>query len=195
MRQSIPETRDDGPAVEPRADAARNLDVADFDTLFREMHGPLYAFSRARVGPDHADEIVAESFVTAWRLRERIAASPARPESWLFGIATKVIARHRRAEHRWLGMCADTAKFAPNESDHENDYIEADERSDAARSADRLAAAMKKLPRRELDPLLLHVLGGLPYEEISIVLEIPLGTVRSRISRARANLNRRLGTR
>jgi RNA polymerase sigma-70 factor (ECF subfamily) len=55
-----------------------------------------------------------------------------------------------------------------------------------------LAAALGELSRREREPLLLHVLGGLSYEDVALALSIPIGTVRSRISRASARLAGRL---
>jgi RNA polymerase sigma-70 factor (ECF subfamily) len=63
------------------------------------------------------------------------------------------------------------------------------DRLDAARLGPPLAAALASLPARARDPFLLHVLADLSYDEIAIALAVPVGTVRSRIARARTRLS------
>jgi RNA polymerase sigma-70 factor (ECF subfamily) len=166
-----------------------------FEALFERSHRAIFRFARSRVGPDLADEIVADTFATAWRIRHRIAASMAKPESWLFGIASKVIVQHARAEARWLDMCAQTAIQSTDATESTDDEATIGDRLEAQLGASALAAALAKVPRREREPFLLHVLGELPYEEIAEVLNIPIGTVRSRISRSRARLSKQLASR
>ena len=64
----------------------------------------------------------------------------------------------------------------------------ADSRADASLLKPALADALAQLSARERDPLLLHVLANLPYEDVAAALDIAPGTVRSRISRARTRL-------
>jgi RNA polymerase sigma-70 factor (ECF subfamily) len=101
---------------------------------------------------------------------------------WLFGIATNVVHGHRRTEQRRYKALART----PLERDA--DPVDTDELADrvAARSLrSSLAAALAALKPADRDVLLLVAWGQLSYEEIATVLAIPVGTVRSRLNRAR----------
>lgn len=158
-----------------------------FRALFQRHHERLRRYVVSRVGPQAADDVVAESFVVAFQARRRFdPASGTDALPWLLGIATNVLARHRAAERRWVEQCA--AQYlehdvpAPFEDD-------ADERTDAALATHALARAMRRLPLREREPLLLHVFGELSYEDIAATLGVPLGTVASRINRGRARLS------
>jgi RNA polymerase sigma-70 factor (ECF subfamily) len=141
----------------------------------------------SRVGPQAADDVVAESFVAAFQARGRFDhASGTDALPWLLGVATNVLARHRAAERRWVAQCA--AEFLEHEvpRSFEDDV---DDRTDAALAKHSLARAMRRLPSREREPLLLHVFGELSYEDIASTLGVPAGTVASRINRGRARLS------
>ena len=89
-------------------------------------------------------------------------------------------------------MGADTLREQQPGSPAHDETTSIDERVDAAVRARRVGSTLARLPRRERDPLLLHVLNDMPYEDISRILGVPIGTVRSRISRGRARLAERL---
>jgi RNA polymerase sigma-70 factor (ECF subfamily) len=80
-------------------------------------------------------------------------------------------------------MSTDVARLADDADQSDVDELVA--RADAEQKRNAIASAVNALPRRERDPLLMHVLGGLSYDQIAIASNIPIGTVRSRISRAR----------
>ncbi|MCW2974068.1 MAG: polymerase sigma70 factor [Thermoleophilia bacterium] len=160
---------------------------SEFERLFERHHDLVFRYAVSRIGTDGAEDLVGESFLAAFSVRHRFDAArgtDARP--WLLGIATKRIARHRSSERRWLDQCAVTARQDAADAEPSSDG--AVDRADAARLAPQLASALAQLSSRERDPLLLHVLGNLPYEEVAAALGIAPGTVRSRISRARTRL-------
>jgi RNA polymerase sigma-70 factor (ECF subfamily) len=170
------------------------LDEAAFHDAFERLAPNVLRYAHARVGPDAAPEVLADTFVEAWRARARfVDAGPNGFEAWLIGIATNIVHRYRSAEARWLRMCADTYRLQDLDLPAGDETTRTDQRIDAKQRAARLGAALARIPRRERDPLLLHVLQELSYEEIGAVLEIPVGTVRSRISRGRARLAERMG--
>jgi RNA polymerase sigma-70 factor, ECF subfamily len=141
-----------------------------FDRHFDAIHG----YAQHRVGPDLADEIAAETFTRAFDRRRRFDTTRADARPWLLGIAANLLRRHWRSERRRLDA-----------------YSRSTQRGDAELSgpiAAELAEALKALPRREREPLLLFAWADLTYEEIAVALGLPLGTVRSRISRARGRL-------
>jgi RNA polymerase sigma-70 factor (ECF subfamily) len=170
------------------ADTTHRIDATTFPALVRDHAATVLRYARQRVGADLAEDIVSDTFADAWRRRERFNAHPGdNAAAWLLGIATFVVARHRRAEQRWLQMRIDTAQleaaeFAIDES------ARADEQLDAVSVHARLIRALARLPRRERDPLLLHVQAGLDYDAIAEALDVPLGTIKSRISRGRTRL-------
>jgi RNA polymerase sigma-70 factor (ECF subfamily) len=160
-----------------------------FDVLFERHHDRVRRYVVSRVGPDAADDVVADTFVEAFRARRRFDATRGQDAApWLLGIATNMLARHRSAERRWLERQARALAERPDEPFDER----AVERADAGDRRADLVASLAALPERERTPLLLHVLGGCSYEDVAIALDVPIGTVRSRISRGTARLRRGL---
>jgi RNA polymerase sigma factor (sigma-70 family) len=108
---------------------------------------------------------------------------------WLYGIATTLIARHRRGEQRFLRAIERTGIEPPAESLTEQVVAGV-----AAQGQERhLAAALAALSRKDRDVLLLVALGDLTYEEVAQTLAIPIGTVRSRLHRVRRKVREALG--
>lgn len=156
-----------------------------FDRIYSRHHSAVFRYVAARVGSAAAEDVVSETFLAAFSVRKRFnAARGDNALPWLLGIATRRLGRHRDRERRWIRDRAG----AVGETAREADEALVTERVDAQRLVPRLAAALEQLSVRERDPLLLHVLAGLSYEEISAALRLPVGTVRSRISRARTRL-------
>jgi RNA polymerase sigma-70 factor (ECF subfamily) len=163
---------------------ARSLDQrAAFAELYDRHERVVYRYAARRLGPMHADDIASETFLVAFSRRESFAGGPdARP--WLLGIATTLMHKHARQEARaWKGMLAsDLARV-------DVDQIEqADARLDARIIARRLGHVLARLPAGDRDVILLHTFADLDYAGISEALSIPVGTVRSRLNRARRKL-------
>jgi RNA polymerase sigma-70 factor (ECF subfamily) len=160
-----------------------------FSALFTRHAATIQRYVTRRLGPDVADDVVADTFLLAFRQRD--SYNPARADAlpWLYGIATNLIGRHRRDEVRLYRALARTG--ADGVTAPFTDQV--DSAVTASMASRRLAAALAKLPAAYRDPLLLFVWGDLSYEETAIALGVPKGTVRSRISRARARLRRTLG--
>ena len=142
----------------------------------------MHRFIARRVGPDLADDLAADTFATAFRRRASYRPDRASLRSWLYGIAVNLLRNHWRAEQRLLDRDAELARAS----------------SAASAGADgdlgpRLAAALTQLSRPQREVLLLHAWADLDHDEIAATLRIPAGTVRSRLSRARASLREQLG--
>ncbi len=159
-----------------------------FAALFRRHSGALHRYVARRLGSDVAEDIVAEVFLTAFRQRHRYQPSQPDARPWLYGIATNLIGRHRRAEVRMYRALARTGTDPVTEPF--TDEVEA--RVTAAGTARPLAAALARLPAAHRNALLLVAWGDLTYEQAATSLGVPVGTVRSRISRARARLRQAL---
>ena len=156
---------------------------AEFGVIFERHIAVIHGYLARRVGPDAADELVGDVFTIAFAARERFdpAVDTARP--WLFGIATRLVARwYRSAERR--DRAYERALTAGVASAADNAYALADERIDAATQARRLGVALDALADGDRDALLLYAWEGLSYSEIALALNVPVGTVRSRLFRA-----------
>jgi RNA polymerase sigma factor (sigma-70 family) len=160
-----------------------------FEILFRRHAHDIQRYVVRRIGADAADDLVAETFLLAFKQRDRYDMSRTDARPWLYGIVTNLIGRHRRAEIRHYRALARTGVDPVAES--------FTDRVDAAVSADavkqRLAAALAALPAAHRDTLLLVAWGDLSYEEVAVALRVSAGTVASRINRARSKLRRSLG--
>jgi RNA polymerase sigma-70 factor (ECF subfamily) len=158
-----------------------------FDRHARAVHR--YVASRARHGD--VDDVVSETFVTAFRSRARYdqVYDDARP--WLLGIATNVLRHHRRSEGRRLTRLRAVARPPDPEIDPAESVAAA---VDNASEIDRVAHSLARLDNRYRDVLLLAVSTDLTYEEIARALGVPVGTVRSRLARGRHQLRELLVT-
>jgi len=171
---------DDGQAV-------AFVDRTVFEQWYERYVDDVFGYVARRLGAQIAEDLTSETFVQAWRHRERFEASRGVPRAWLFGIATNLMRDHRRAEQRQLAAFARTGVDIP---DGDGDPARGVGRIDVELAWPQVAAALSGLGHDERDVVWLHAVGELTYVEIAQALDIPVGTVRSRISRARARLAR-----
>lgn len=159
-----------------------------FGTIF-DRHAPaIYRYIARRLGSDSADDLVAETFLVAFRRRGRYDGAQPDARPWLYGIATRLISRHRRDETRFLRAIARTGTGPASEA-LDGQIID----RVAAQAARReLAAALARLSQAQRDVLLL-VASGLSYPETGLALGVPAGTVSSRMVRARRIVREALG--
>jgi RNA polymerase sigma factor (sigma-70 family) len=161
-----------------------------FALIFERHFEAVYRYTLLRLGREVAEEITAQVFAEAFNGRAKF--DPRRPSArpWLLGIATNLIRRRRRSERRqlaahrrWIGtlVSEDPSEDVAN-------------RVDAEALAPALALALHELRPEDRDALLLYVWADLSYEEIGQALGIPIGTVASRISRARRSIRARITT-
>jgi RNA polymerase sigma factor (sigma-70 family) len=160
-----------------------------FTEVFRRHAPYIQRYVVRRLGEDAADDIVAETFMLAFRQRDSYDPARADARPWLYGIATNLIGRHRLAETRKYRALARTGADPVTESFTDR----VDDRVSASAAGRLLAAALARLPEELRDTLLLVAWGDLSYEETATALGIPVGTVRSRVSRARSKLRQALG--
>lgn len=175
----------------PRSPDSKLISVAspgDFAAIFDRHFDAVYAYLQRRIGRHVAEELAAETFLVAFDNRERYDTSRPRALPWLLGIATNLLRGHRRREVRELRA------YARSASDPLLDAFEGvEERLDASEERRALVEGLDALSADERDVLLLAAWGDLSYAEIAEALEIPPGTVRSRLARARGRMSPVLG--
>jgi RNA polymerase sigma-70 factor (ECF subfamily) len=157
-------------------------DTALFAALFDAHAQELMRFCWRRSGDrGRAEDLVSVVFLEAWRrrgaLRHDVAARP-----WLYGIAVNVLRNDRRALRRHRAAIERIAASTPRAAPDTEELAAINERLHAA------LEGLLALPRREQEVIALCVWSQLSYDEAAIALGVPVGTVRSRLSRARLRL-------
>lgn len=150
-----------------------------FTAIFDRHAATVHRYLGRRVG-DLADDLLGETFLVAFRRRGDYRSGHAEARPWLLGIATNLVRRHVRDEqrrYRALSRAAGEHGVAG--------VADPDDRLAAEALRPALADALAAIEPRDRDVLLLVAWGGLSYDEIATVLAIPVGTVRSRLNRAR----------
>ena len=173
--------------MSPPSDAeviGRSLGEPEAFGLIYDRHAAtVLRFLGRRAGAKVAEGLVGELFRIAFERRKTFDASRASALPWLYGIGSNLLLKHRRSEARRLRASARMAA----------DSGRADGRATAAALDARLlfprvAGAIEALPDDERAALLLFAWEELPYQSVAEALELPIGTVRSRLNRARAHL-------
>ncbi|WP_067481509.1 RNA polymerase sigma factor [Actinomadura hibisca] len=183
-RDAPPDELDDAELIRLSGDDPERF-AALFDRYARQIHH----YAARRLGTQAADDIMAETFLTAFRRRATYDRTRPLARPWLYGIASTLIARHRRDEERHYRALRRTGLDPLPEPMAETVVS----RVAAEQDERRMAGVLAKLPAGDRDVLLLVAWGGLSYEEVAEALSVPAGTVASRLSRARRKLKAALG--
>lgn len=165
------------PATNARARAPNEV---AFEAIYSTHGGTITRYVRRRLGDKLAEDVTADVFSRALARTDTVVDRPVDDVlPWLFGIASHVIADHHRAEKRRLRALERLARTVSTEThDRPTDQLDAG-----------LMHALRDLPATDREALLLVAWGELSYAEAAVALDVPVGTVRSRISRARRHLD------
>lgn len=163
---------------------ARADDTDAFGRLFERHATAIYNYCLRRTGDRSvAEDLLSIVFLEAWRGRDReLPGDKVLP--WLYGVATNVARNRHRSQRRYAAAMRRVPRPQPSP-----DFSEASEsRIDAERQVRPLLEAISHLPKREQDVFILCGWSQLSYEEAAFALDVPVGTIRSRLSRARGRL-------
>jgi RNA polymerase sigma-70 factor (ECF subfamily) len=152
-----------------------------FDRYADDVH--TYCFRRTASWPT-AEDATATVFLEVWRGRAKVVVTNGSALPWLYGIANNVCRNATRSSNRWLRALSRAPALQP-------EYDPADAvagRIDSERHMSHVLAAVQQLPRAEQDVLALIVWSGLSYANAATALGVPIGTIRSRLARARRRL-------
>jgi RNA polymerase sigma factor (sigma-70 family) len=155
-----------------------------FGVLFERHSRAVYNFCFRRTADwAAAEDLTSIVFLEAWRRRSDVSLRDGRALPWLLGVAVNVLRNRRRAERRHRAALARMTL--------ERDIDFADDVASRLDDERRMRATLRmiaKLPPREQEVLALCAWAGLSYEDAALALGLPVGTVRSRLSRARAHV-------
>jgi RNA polymerase sigma factor (sigma-70 family) len=156
-------------------------DPDQFAAIF-DRHAPhVHRYLARRLGREAADDLVAETFLVAFGKRKRYDQNRADARPWLYGIATNLVSQHRRDEARQLRL-RNAIGPDPDVASHAERVVA---QVAAQAMGQLLGTALAELSTGDRDVLLLVAWEGLTYDQVATALDIPVGTVRSRLNRAR----------
>jgi RNA polymerase sigma-70 factor (ECF subfamily) len=170
---------------------ARSLqDPAAFAEIYTRHGRSVFSYARSRIGASLGEDIAAQVFLLAFERRATFDGSFGSARPWLLGITTNLIRHHVRDDRTHVAAFSKVKVDVQGGSADEAGMVEA---LDAERWRPALAAALTSLSDADRETFLLAAIGELTYAEIARVLSIPIGTVCSRINRARRLLREQLG--
>lgn len=183
-----------GPRTVSGPDDAVARDPAAADRLFKELvashRKSLQAFVFRKIGnPTDAEELTQQAFVEAARTLATFRGESAL-STWLYGIAMNLVRNHlsRAPQRRYAFEDETVLETVPSPT------ANPERRLEAAELLARLDAEMAGLPVEMREVLMLIAVDEVSYEEAAVLLSVPIGTVRSRLSRARSTLRARLAS-
>jgi RNA polymerase sigma factor (sigma-70 family) len=173
----------DGPAEDDATAIAASLREPERFAVVFDRHAPhIHRYLARQLGAQAADDLVAETFLTAFGKRSRFDQRRQDARPWLYGIAANLAARHRHDGLRRQRLLAAAGTGDDAAGSHADRVVAGVAAAGFRRT---LAAALADLPAGDRDVLLLIAWEQLTYEEVAQALGIPVGTVRSRLNRAR----------
>jgi RNA polymerase sigma factor (sigma-70 family) len=174
-----------GASDESLLQASANGDQRVFSELYERHARAIYNYLFRRLADwSEAEDLTAVVFLEAFRRRSEVVVVEGKLLPWLYGIATNVLRNRRRALWRNRHLVARLAR--------QPDTVVTPDvaaRSEAAQQMRSVLKRIARLPRQQQDVIALCVWSGLSYDEAAAALGVPVGTVRSRLSRARDSLD------
>lgn len=186
---------DDGGSID-RADAelwkmARQYDPLAFAELFDRHQTRVYQHCLARTGSRaSAEDLVSMAFLETWRLRDQVDVIDSLAP-WLLAVSNNLILNYKRSERRYRQMLARLPPPSYVSHSVEEAAVNA---ADGRRSLRSVERALRKLRPEDRDVVRLCALAGVSYEAAAELLDLPVGTVKSRLTRARDRLRGALET-
>ncbi len=171
-------------------DTSTERSVAGREQRFRALHDAAYVdllrFVQRRTHPAHAEDVVADVLLVAWRRLDDVPTATGDARAWLFGVARHTMANGRRGERRHAALAVRVADALSVREPHQGD--------DAGLVAHRvdLAAVWPRLSPTDQESLALAVWDDLTAAQAAAVLDISATAYRLRLSRARRTLRRLL---
>ncbi|MBK5222185.1 MAG: RNA polymerase sigma factor [Acidimicrobiia bacterium] len=161
-----------------------DMSGSDFDRVVEDHAPAVYRYLARRIGPGPAEDVTAEVFAAAFSGAHTYDAMRGTPIAWLMGIASNALTRHWRTEQRQLEAVQRLGVDPLRATQSPSPESQATE-SDETRI---VAGVLATLPEVDREALMLYAWADLSYAEVVAALDVPVGTVRSRIARARGRL-------
>lgn len=161
-------------------------DEQAFGQLYDRHVRAVFTFLHRRTASwSEAEDLTSAVFLQAWRRRNEVVLDRDSVLPWLLGVADYTARSAWRSKFRYRRALSTIQNLAQDEQDHADEVADRLDRDERIR---RIRARLRQLPRHEQEIVELCVWAGLDQEAAAIALDIPIGTVKSRLSRARQHL-------
>ena len=157
-------------------------DEQRFRVLYRQHYAPVLAYALRRVGPDRAQDVVAETFLVAWR---HIRRAPADPMPWLYRLARNAAANEARALRRGVRL---QERARAGATTMVAGTLAASDHAERIGETDWVLAALRRLSPRDQEALLLTVWEDLDVASAAAVMGCSTAAMKVRVHRARRRL-------
>lgn len=171
---------------------SRAGDEAAFEALVLKYQDRVYGICRYMLGPADAEDAAQETFIKAYRNLAGFTPAPSF-SAWITRIAVNTSLDYRR-KHPHLSLIRTTPEGTEYAHDEASGTPGPESRLESKRTGLAVTAAIERLSEKLRVVIVLNAVEGLSYEEISAALEISIGTVKSRLSRAKEELKRLLAS-
>lgn len=166
---------------------ARSLRTPElFAEVFDRHQRAVHAYAARRAGRDAADDVLSDVFLAAFGQRKRFNPDAASALPWLYGIAGNILRRRWRSLATTDRLVQSAALHVVVTADSHEDQVV--DRLDSSQDWLSVRTVLEQLPEGDREAILLFAWEELTYPEIASAMGIPVGTVRSRIHRARRHL-------
>ncbi|MCH2662746.1 sigma-70 family RNA polymerase sigma factor [bacterium] len=166
--------------------------VDAYGKIVGRYHGRLYNFIYRFVGDrETAEDIVQETFLRAFRKRDEYRAI-ANFSTWLFTIAGNLAKSELRRRKRWRMISAERDEETDTGMELPDESARPDKVAESSIADVQIQNAINSLPNNYRQVILLRDVEGMSYQEISEIVDCPVGTVKSRVNRARLKLQQKL---
>ena len=152
---------------------------SEFEHVFREHHDAVHRYVARRLGPGAVQDVVSETFLTAWRRHDELRGDPL---PWLLGVARRATANHLRGDARRGALHSRLSAERNGTARHDSE------------PESQLTLALSTLPERDREALMLVAWDGLDHRVAASVMGCSTAAFAVRIHRARGKLQRALDT-
>jgi RNA polymerase sigma factor (sigma-70 family) len=161
-------------------------DEQAFGQLYDRHVRAVFTFLHRRTASwTEAEDLTSAVFLQAWRRRTEVVLDRDSVLPWLLGVADYTARSAWRSKFRYRRALSTIQNLAQDEHDHADEVADRVDRDERIRQ---IRAHLRRLPRHEQEIVELCVWAGLDQQAAAIALDIPVGTVKSRLSRARQHL-------
>lgn len=176
--------------IQSDADIIRNsiADPNTFEDIFHRHYKTIYNYFSRRVEKEVIEELASSVFVKAFEIRNKFDTTKENSLPWLYGISSNILNTSRRTKNRYQVKQKRAFEF------YKQDAISNDKNLlfEDKKINDVISEALLKLKKADLEVVLLFIWEQLTYQEIASTLKIPIGTVKSRMNRAKNILEKKL---
>lgn len=184
------DTKTEPKTIQSDAAIIRNsiTDPNAFEDIFHRHYKTIYNYFSRRVENEVIEELASSVFVKAFEIRKKFDTTKENSLPWLYGISSNILNTSRRTKNRYQVKEKRAFEFYKQDAISYDQNLSIEDK----KLNESISVALMNLKKADLEVVLLFIWEQLNYQEIASTLEIPIGTVKSRMNRAKNILENKL---